>query len=133
MSFALTSQPKWFQLFHPIGGVRASPLSCRCSARAAPTESAAAAKIDASASVRRSFPGMSALLPEAGYDSGMKASRLLFALSMVTLTTAPILAQRGRGFNPGFRVDPSIEKIPYDGRFTLVRLSFTTNSPMGYY
>ena len=27
MSFALTSQPKWFQLFHPIGGVRASPLS----------------------------------------------------------------------------------------------------------
>ena len=28
---------------------------------------------------------------------------------------------------------PEIEKIPYDGRFTLVRLSFTTNSPMGYY
>ena len=35
---------------------------------------------------------------------------------------APLLAQRGRGYNPGFRVDPVIEKIPYDGRFTLVRL-----------
>src|SRR5207237_9690413 len=27
MSCALTSQPKWFQLFHPIGGVRARRLS----------------------------------------------------------------------------------------------------------
>src|ERR1041384_5795025 len=27
MRRALTSQPKWFQLFHPIGGVRARPLS----------------------------------------------------------------------------------------------------------
>src|SRR5882762_7793490 len=24
---SLTLQPKWFQLFHPMGGVRASPLS----------------------------------------------------------------------------------------------------------
>jgi hypothetical protein len=63
----------------------------------------------------------------------MKGSRLLCALGLVMLTSAPLFAQRGRGFNPGFRVDPSVEKIPYDGRFTLVRLSFTTNSPMGYY
>src|SRR5437870_1264896 len=27
ISCSLTLQPKWFQLFHPIGGVRASPLS----------------------------------------------------------------------------------------------------------
>src|SRR5216110_3204143 len=27
ISCALTSQPKWFQLFQPIGGVRATPLS----------------------------------------------------------------------------------------------------------
>ena len=49
------------------------------------------------------------------------------------LLDAPLLAQRGRGYNPGFRVDPVIEKIPYDGRFTLVRLSFTTNGPAGFY
>src|SRR5256885_13203694 len=28
MSCALTSHPKWFQLFHPIGGVRARRLFC---------------------------------------------------------------------------------------------------------
>jgi hypothetical protein len=63
----------------------------------------------------------------------MKPGRILLALMLVS---APLLAQRGRGgggFNPGFRTDPVIEKIPYDGRFTLARLSFTTNSPMGYY
>ena len=64
----------------------------------------------------------------------MKAGRILLAL---VLLSAPLLAQRGGrgggGFNPGFRNDPVIEKIPYDGRFTLVRLSFTTNSPAGYY
>src|SRR6266480_5641840 len=27
ISCALTSQPKWFQLFQPMGGVRATPLS----------------------------------------------------------------------------------------------------------
>jgi hypothetical protein len=62
----------------------------------------------------------------------MKASRILLALMLLGV---PLLAQRGRGgFGGGsFRVDPVIEKIPYDGRFTLVRLSFTTNSPAGYY
>ncbi len=62
----------------------------------------------------------------------MKAGRLLLA---VMLLSAPLLAQRGRGGYGGgsFRVDPQIEKIPYDGRFTLARLSFTTNSPIGYY
>jgi hypothetical protein len=60
----------------------------------------------------------------------MKLSRIPLLL---VLLGAPLLAQRGRGFNPGFRVDPVIEKIPYDGRFSLVRLSFTTNSPYGFY
>jgi len=60
----------------------------------------------------------------------MTARRALLALFVLS---TPLLAQRGRGFNPGFRVDPVIEKIPYDGRFTLVRLSFTTNSPAGFY
>ena len=59
----------------------------------------------------------------------MTRGRWILALLLVA---APLSAQRGR-FNPGFRVDPTIEKIPYDGRFTLVRLSFTTNSPMGFY
>ena len=63
----------------------------------------------------------------------MKPGRLTQLFLILTLVSAPMLAQRGRGFNPGFRVDPSIEKIPYDGRFSLVRLSFTTNSPIGYY
>ena len=98
-------------------------------ARAAPAESMATTPIEPSVSARRSLAGMSALLSDRGYDSGMKGSRLLLAL---TLLSAPLLAQRGR-YNPGFRVDPTIDKIPYDGRFTLVRLSFTTNSPMGYY
>jgi Domain of unknown function (DUF4159) len=60
----------------------------------------------------------------------MKRSRILLALMLVS---APLLAQRGRGFNPGFRVDPVIDPIPYDGRFTLVRLKFTTNSNNGFY
>jgi hypothetical protein len=62
----------------------------------------------------------------------MKASRIVVALMLVT---APLLAQGGRrgGFGSSFRVDPTIEQIPYDGRFTLARLSFTTNSPMGFY
>jgi hypothetical protein len=35
----------------------------------------------------------------------MKGSRILIVL---TLLAEPLLAQRGRGFNPGFRVDPVI-------------------------
>lgn len=35
-----------------------------------------------------------------------------------------------RSFQP---VNLSIENIPYDGRFTFARLSYTTNSPDGYY
>lgn len=63
----------------------------------------------------------------------MKASRIVLALALA-LTAAPLLAQGRRGgFGSSFRVDPTIEQIPYDGRVTLVRLSFTTNSPAGYY
>lgn len=64
----------------------------------------------------------------------MKASRILLGLALPSaLLSSALLAQRGRGFNPGFRVDPVVEQIPYDGRFTLVRLKFTTNSGAGFY
>ena len=57
MSFALTSQPKWFQLFHPIGGVRARPLSWRAAVRVAATESAETAARDAIDTARRTSVG----------------------------------------------------------------------------
>jgi hypothetical protein len=61
----------------------------------------------------------------------MKGSRIVVALM---LFGAPLLAQRGRYYGGlSMRVDPQIEQIPYDGRFTLVRLKFTTNSPNGFY
>ncbi len=63
----------------------------------------------------------------------MRLSRLTQVFLGLALVSAPLIAQRGRGFNPGFRVDPTIEKLVYDGRFSLARLSFTTNSPIGYY
>jgi hypothetical protein len=63
----------------------------------------------------------------------MKPGRLILAFATLAVAAAPLAAQRGRGFNPGFRVDPPVEKIPYDGRFTLARLSFTTNGPAGFY
>ena len=61
--------------------------------------------------------------------------RVLFALMLLA---TPLLAQRGRGgggggFGSAFRSDPVIEPLTYDGRFTIVRLKFTTNSPAGYY
>src|SRR5947208_11405873 len=40
ISWALTSQPKWFQLFQPMGGVRARPLSSGCPGDAPPRTTA---------------------------------------------------------------------------------------------
>src|SRR5438270_79780 len=40
ISWALTSQPKWFQLFQPVGGVRARPLSSGCPGDAPPRTTA---------------------------------------------------------------------------------------------
>ena len=64
----------------------------------------------------------------------MRALRLL---CLLMLAVAPLGAQRGRGggggFGGAFRTEPVVEPLTYDGRFTIVRLKFTTNSPVGYY
>jgi hypothetical protein len=52
--------------------------------------------------------------------------------AQVAVLILPLMAQRGGG--RGRRLpDLNVKNVPYDGRFMLARLSFTTNSPVGYY
>src|ERR1700682_6618120 len=53
-------------------------------------------------------------------------------VALVGVLMLPLMAQRGGG--RGRRLpDLNVKNVPYDGRFMLARLSFTTNSPAGYY
>src|SRR5450759_3938572 len=58
MSLSLTLQPNLFQLFHPMGGVRARPLSSARSAWRAEMETTTMAHTAPIVNVRRRLEGM---------------------------------------------------------------------------
>jgi hypothetical protein len=59
-----------------------------------------------------------------------RTSRWLLAGALVVVSAAAALgAQR---FIPGFAYEPPVDNLPYDGRFTFVRLKYTSG-PGGYY
>ena len=60
------------------------------------------------------------------------AAALISLVAIPLCSVAPAFAQRGGGFR-GMSQEPATQNIPYDGRFSLARLKFTTNSPAGYY
>ena len=62
------------------------------------------------------------------------AVRRLRSVANVAALVLPLMAQRGGGRGRPPLPDLSgIKNVPYDGRFMLARISFTTNSPVGYY
>ena len=71
------------------------------------------------------------------YNRGMARRAAAIAIFSLCAATAA-LAQRGfrgdfGGFGDfGFHREPVIHNIPYDGRFTFVRLKYTT-APGGYW
>jgi hypothetical protein len=59
-----------------------------------------------------------------------RISRWLLASALIVVSAAAALgAQR---FIPGFAYEPPVDNLPYDGRFTFVRLKYTSG-PGGYY
>jgi hypothetical protein len=68
----------------------------------------------------------------------MSRSRLMGpCLSVVALASIGLFGRTSaQGFgrnNPGYVQTPFVQNVKYDGRFTFARLSYTTNSPRGYY
>ena len=63
---------------------------------------------------------------------GSAAMRLAAAAAMAFVLAQPAHAQRrgGGGFGSAFGcANPPMRNIPYDGRFTFVRLTFTRRAP----
>ena len=60
------------------------------------------------------------------------AAAAQLGLAALCLWGAPLSGQ-GFGRNQGYIQTPFVQNVKYDGRFTFARLSYTTNSPSGYY
>ena len=50
----------------------------------------------------------------------------LIVAALLVLVSAAALAQRGQFFDDELKFEPEIRNVPYDGRFTFVRLKYDT-------